>query len=124
MAKVGKRLPGSTLVEVLVAMVIILVVALIITNFFTKNYRQLNTGYKLRSMLVLNNEVDRVFNAECLEVNVKESNIVDGFVLETFATENSFSNQLVNVSVSVRRSDGRLVAKRSVICFRKCNLNK
>lgn len=119
MGKLSTKLSGSTLIEVLVAMVIILVVSLIVATFFTQNYRKLNTEYKLKAILVLNNEVERVIQVGYCEPNIVFSRVVNGFKLETEVTENAYSNELVNLSVTVRENDGQFIVQRRIVCIRK-----
>ena len=107
-----KKIKGSTLIEVLVAMVIVLVVYSIAMMIFLNIKRSANTGLKSIALLELDNVV--------IETKKKFSFIDEDYKTESFVIKKKISpygknNDLRVLSVEVVDLAGRLITERKEI---------
>jgi len=112
MVKLNGKVTASTLIEVIVAMIIIVLVSGMASTFIIQNYKQTNASYKIKAFLLLDSEIELFKHENDFTDDVKE---IEGYKIERIVSTNKLDEKLKNVDFIITDNKGHMILRRSKI---------
>ena len=118
MAKLTTTLKASTLVEVIVAMIIVMLGVAIVTAYVSNNQKGINVSVKVRALMLSDNIIEK-YKAQTSFTEDATSISIDGFtVLQSVSNYNNNSN-LKLIAVTIADVNGKPIIERKIILLSK-----
>lgn len=115
-----KRIIASTLIEVIVAMIIISLIAGMTSSFILQNFKSTNISNKAKALLILDNEVELSEREKDYTDFVKE---IDDYKIERTTTNNKLDEKLKTITFTVKDKKDNVICSRSKVLQLKSGKN-
>ncbi|HEY4789562.1 MAG TPA: hypothetical protein VIH57_26105 [Bacteroidales bacterium] len=112
MVELKKRISASTLIEVIVAMIIITLITGMTSSFILQNFKKTNVAFKAKAFLLLDNEVELFEKEKDYTDFSKET---DGYKIERMVSVNKHDDRLKTVNFTIMDNKGNLIYRRAKV---------
>jgi type II secretory pathway pseudopilin PulG len=114
MGKLRIKIPASTLIEAIVALIIITIITGMASTFLTQNIKNNNLINKAKTFLILDNEIEKTIKYKEFE---DSNQYIDGYLVEKKVTKNNYDGKLINIQFIISDNRGKLIFSRHKVFY-------